>query len=561
MKWRSFILLLFAIIHLQKLIAFPVGIDEIETIAQKFIAEYSYSAETFTIDSIISNGMNGLFYVIVLAPTGWIITSADDNIQPILAYSFDTPYINFSSWSDNLKSWINLYSLQIKYQLYQPDLVRNPQWDLLYFDKLQYVNKSVSPMIQVTWDQGSGWNQFCPVDQSGPGGHAYVGCVAVAMAQVMSYYAYPEEPRGSHAYSHPTYGPIFVNYDQAGPYNWEDMSLVLSDTMNAKFLYHCAVSVDMDFGSDGSGAITSRSLGAMVQYFRYPSGVMDYVQRYDNVEEWKVYLRTVLDNGYPMIYDGDAGDDQPGHTFNIDGYEGDFFHINWGWNGSLNGFFTINNLTPGTHDFTQNQHALVNIRPPVPGPKDISLSKYSVEEDLPVGSIVAIISVEDEMEDNVYTYSLNGPSIFEKNIETNFYLSYDTIKTLRVFDRSVQSEFPLHVYVTDQYENSLNKEFIITVTENGPSGHTNILDSQAELILYPNPTSGRIYFKNIPRLSVSGICLLRIYNTNGVLVNEMELYPSKKEIIEVKLSLKKAGIYSAVITTGDQVIVKQFIFK
>ncbi len=50
---------------------------------------------------------------------------------------------------------------------------------------------TINPFIKVKWNQGAGWNMFCPMDEDGPGGHAYVGCVAVAMAQAMSVYEYP----------------------------------------------------------------------------------------------------------------------------------------------------------------------------------------------------------------------------------------------------------------------------------------------------------------------------------------------------------------------------------
>ena len=51
-----------------------------------------------------------------------------------------------------------------------------------------------------TWDQGSPYNMYCPEDDAGPGGHAWVGCVATAMAQIMYYWRYPETGTGQHCY-------------------------------------------------------------------------------------------------------------------------------------------------------------------------------------------------------------------------------------------------------------------------------------------------------------------------------------------------------------------------
>jgi hypothetical protein len=53
-----------------------------------------------------------------------------------------------------------------------------------------------------------------------------------------------------------------------------------------------------------------------------------------------------------------------GHAFNVDGYQGtDYFHFNWGWSGSYNGYFYLNNLNPGGNNFTYGQGAIVNFYP------------------------------------------------------------------------------------------------------------------------------------------------------------------------------------------------------
>ena len=58
-------------------------------------------------------------------------------------------------------------------------------------------------LINVTWNQGNGWNRFCPEDEEGPGGHVYAGCVAVSMAQAMSVFGAPSKGKGSYQYTAP----------------------------------------------------------------------------------------------------------------------------------------------------------------------------------------------------------------------------------------------------------------------------------------------------------------------------------------------------------------------
>ena len=53
-----------------------------------------------------------------------------------------------------------------------------------------------------------------------------------------------------------------------------------------------------------------------------------------------------------------------GHGFVCDGYQDDsFFHFNWGWGGSYDGYFNIDNLIVGGGDFTTMHEAVINGTP------------------------------------------------------------------------------------------------------------------------------------------------------------------------------------------------------
>jgi len=239
----------------------------------------------------------------------------------------------------------------------------------------------VDPFIAVNWNQSSGWNRFCPEDEEGPGGHVYVGCVAVSMAQAMSVYEYPVRPQGVKSYVHPDYGSIGVNYDLADPYEWDQMSATSSDDYNAILLYHCAVAVEMDFGADGSGAYVTTAAGAMVQYFNY-SNNLSFEDRYTDNEAWVAALAGELEAGRPIVYRGNPDDGTAGHAWNLDGYYAsnsvDYFHMNFGWSGSQNGYYTLDLINPGSNDFSSNQGAILGIIPPASTPYDITLSELSV---------------------------------------------------------------------------------------------------------------------------------------------------------------------------------------
>ena len=73
-----------------------------------------------------------------------------------------------------------------------------------------------------------------------------------------------------------------------------------------------------------------------------------------------------------------------GHSFICDGYDtDDYFHINWGWSGSSDGFFRLSVLQPWSQGiggsstldgFSFSQNAIIGIQPPVSGNKDYCLS-------------------------------------------------------------------------------------------------------------------------------------------------------------------------------------------
>ena len=135
-------------------------------------------------------------------------------------------------------------------------------------NKLFGTNTAVNPLLTTLWDQSPDifttgpYNALCPYDSIYKS-HTLTGCVATAMAQVMKYWNYPTKGIGTHSYTPPTkyLGVQTVNFGNTS-YQWNLMPDTLSAndapaTINAvaTLMYHCGVSVDMDYGVNGSGAL------------------------------------------------------------------------------------------------------------------------------------------------------------------------------------------------------------------------------------------------------------------------------------------------------------------
>ena len=75
-----------------------------------------------------------------------------------------------------------------------------------------------------------------------------------------------------------------------------------------------------------------------------------------------------------MIYVGYSNDG--GHAWNIDGYEDDYFHNNFGWGGSQNGYYLLSSL----NGFNSSQGALIEIEPQSLNNPNIVLQSYNYDE-------------------------------------------------------------------------------------------------------------------------------------------------------------------------------------
>ncbi len=323
------------------------------------------------------------YYILKFKTKGWVIVSGDDVAYPVIAYSDASAYSDtslppaFEEWMGSVKQQIT--SARSKALRSSDNPPAKAAWDRLNVATETFVPQkskrdgAVGPLLQTTWNQDEFYNEFCPADSSAPwyaGGHAFAGCVATAMAQVMKYHNYPTQGTGSHSYTHPKYGTLYADFG-ATTYNWASMpnSIESSNRNVATLLYHCGVSVEMDYGPDGSGAnVSYYAKNALINYFKYDSSLYYAAKADYAASAWIDMLKTELNAARPIIY---VGRGTGGHAFVCDGYkDADYFHFNWGWGGYLDGFFYLNDLTPDSHVYTNEQGGLMGVKPAfAPPPK------------------------------------------------------------------------------------------------------------------------------------------------------------------------------------------------
>lgn len=216
-------------------------------------------------------------------------------------------------------------------------------------------NARVDPFVTTTWNQSTPYNNLCPEYTSNKVTKRYVtGCVATAMAQVIAYHKWPVTGNKSISYTYTddvtgeirrlTANPGKTNYDYANM-----LDNYTSDNYNddqakavATLMYHCGLSVKMEYTVDGSGAQVYEACRAVRRNFRYPEYTPYYYRDVMSSAEWMTLVYREIDDACPVLY---AGVSSGGHCFVLDGYnESGQVHVNWGWGGYGDGFFTISSL-------------------------------------------------------------------------------------------------------------------------------------------------------------------------------------------------------------------------
>jgi hypothetical protein len=535
----------------------PVTRQVLNEVATNFMAE-NFPGGARKIRSVVPfvyDDVNTL-NLLELEPEGWMLVSTDKKVEPIIGFSFTGHFVMPDENSNAaLYNWLNLYQKQIKQIITDKSLQAETGWE-----KAQQTTNiksaaasgvKVSPFMLAKWDQGQNWNQYCPADANGPGGHVYVGCVAVSMAQAMSVFKKPEKGQGYYSYADAKYGTQYANFGNT-TYYWDSISFTKANKFNALLLYHCAVAVDMEFGSDGSGTQTAYTASALKNYFMF-SQKIQYKQRSGTDAEWHTHLQDQLLHGRPIIYAGDAGDGNPGHAFNIDGVTNSiYFHLNWGWSGSNNGYYTLDALNPGSFNFNKNQAAVFGIQP-FYYPTDIMLSDTVVQEGEPQGTPIGIVNVIDEATDNTYNFKLLCDSAYNGTIwEKDYILDGNSLKTGRVFTNADARVDTISISLKDQFDNKLSRKILLKIK--GSVAGITVTEKDNNFALYPNPATDRLFFSQKGR---SDIISMRIFSISGNLIQCIDNPDTDKGI---QISSLQSGFY--ILETelkNHQLIYKRFI--
>jgi hypothetical protein len=502
------------------------------------------------------------FYINKMYPKGFVITTANDEAFPIFGYSFEND-IDFNNLPENFIEYIQLASTQIinipknnskeNYKYLWKDIEHTP------LNKIDFSTNTISPLLNLKWDQGVPYNNQCPPHPRGPGGRCLTGCVATAMAMVMKYHNYPVNGKGTKTFYWTSWDTIDFENTY---YRWNQMTPVAnSQSANAiaELMYHCGVSVNMNYGPTASGSYTFWVPGAMKNYFRYHPQIR-YLRREQMFDyEWDMLIRDELRYKRPIIYSGSG---TGGHAFVCDGFQDTcFYHFNWGWSGYANGYYYYNDLTPGNNNFTYGQGAVVYIMP--------YFGKYCVENFLYNDTAR---SINDGSGISYYWNNTSCSWIIKPKNNKNVTLYFNMFNTepnndvLYVYDGQNDQAPLIGAFsgntlppVITSTNNSLFLKFITNDTIQGhgweayyTTSYVGIENNEniTNINIYPNPCDEYLYIENVQQK----IKQIEIYNSYGKKIN---FYYNTCQN-QLNTSHLPNGIYYIKIYAGQQVYIKKF---
>lgn len=285
-------------------------------------------------------------YVVSLHPRGYVVLNSDDRLPVAVAFSADS-MVSLADVPDNaframLISFTERMAQEIGTLPEKEEVLFRP-----FTESVVY-----GPYLETSWNQNHPYNLFCPDDPDGDEYYGYrapTGCVPTAYAQVLYYHRWPLYGHGSHSY-HDTDGSI-TGYHAvvfSDPFGWSAMQPAYSaweaeqegDIEVADLMYRLGVAGEVDYENRGTSACTD-NLGQRISAQLY----FEQVETYHSQAALLPAMRQDIQSGLPVVAS------IPGHAVVADGHLEDgldeVFHINYGWGGENNGWFTADRVPNG----------------------------------------------------------------------------------------------------------------------------------------------------------------------------------------------------------------------
>ena len=295
----------------------------------------------------VETGLKGLHAFNMDGGNGFVIVSGSDQTEAVLGYA-TTGSID-GEMPPAMRALLQSYAAQITRAEQGADKAEGEAAGI-YLTK-----QEVAPLIKSKWGQDAPYNNMTPTARTKDKKtiHCPTGCVATATAMVMRYHEWPKEqtaviPASSNLPELPAttfdWAAMRDTYDKDSPKEACDAVATL--------MKYCGGAFKMEYYADVAASNSSHAAYGLIRFFGYDSQSIRTTRRTLVTEwEWQNMIYEELAAKRPVIAGGD------GHEIIIDGYrQGDYFHINWGWNGGSDGYFQLSARTHFTAAQKEMKH-------------------------------------------------------------------------------------------------------------------------------------------------------------------------------------------------------------
>ncbi|WP_314697646.1 thiol protease/hemagglutinin PrtT [Prevotella jejuni] len=282
------------------------------------------------------------------AGKGFVVVAGDDKMGEVLAYSHEAS-IDMANLNPEARYLFDSYR-----QVYE-ELGKNKTLTTRAGAATKTAD-AVQPLLKSKWGQDYPYSKQTQ----------YVtGCVATAVAQVMYYHKWPAQGKGQESYKvtfdntvrSADFTKSHYDWDNMLPdYNRRNVTTKQEDAV-ALLMNDVGIATNMQYTNRASGTQSYMAVRALRNYFDYDAALVTRLN--EGVDNFIEIVKKELRNGFPLYISGDSKTGG-GHAWVCDGFDKeDRFHMNFGWNGQANGYYSLATLsvTSTGSEFNGAQHS------------------------------------------------------------------------------------------------------------------------------------------------------------------------------------------------------------
>ena len=279
---------------------------------------------------------------------GFVVVAGDDKMGEVLAYSHEAS-IDMANLNPEARYLFDTYRQVFEVLGKNKGLTTRAETATKATDDVQ-------PLLKSKWGQDYPYSKQTQ----------YVtGCVATAVAQVMYYHKWPAQGKGQESYKvtfdntvrSADFTKSHYDWDNMLPdYNRRNVTTKQEDAV-ALLMNDVGIATNMQYTDRASSTQSYMAERALRNYFDYDAALVTRANEGD--DNFIEIVKKELRNGFPLYISGDSKTGG-GHAWVCDGFDKeDMFHMNFGWNGQADGYYSLATLsvTSTGSEFNGAQHS------------------------------------------------------------------------------------------------------------------------------------------------------------------------------------------------------------